>query len=327
MAQIPSHILKELGSLNSDKNPKYWDERTKGRAPHKPFLLLSILDGIEQGWISDNYIDLSQNLIETFFEYWNSIVGNDRVTTIALPFFHMQSEPFWKLHYKDGKKEYKNSPSLGGLTDRIKYAEADEHLFSMFKNPDNREAIRSFLLSQYFSDETAVQVAKVSRFNYQAYDYAVQLEAFAAEPFMVDHSHNKLKYRKSKTQVRDAGFSRAVRKAYHYTCAVCRDRVITQEGKTLVEGAHIIPRSQSNNDDPRNGIALCKTHHWMYDQYLLTIKPDYCIQLSKWLKENKNRVDHLWDYNKKTILLPDQQKYFPAQQALEIHFKKFREIQ
>lgn len=327
MTDIQPQILRQLSGLNSDKNPKYWDENTKGRAPHKPFLLLSILDGVEQGWISSNKIELSQQLIETFFEYWNSIMGKERVTTIALPFFHMQSEPFWNLHYKDGKKEYNNSPSLGGLSDRIKYAEVDEHLFSLFGNPDKREAIRSLLLSKYFSDETAVQIAKVSRFNYQAYDYAVQLEAFAAEPFMVDHSHKKLKYRRSKTQVRDAGFSRTVRKAYHYTCAVCRDRVITQGGKTLVEGAHIIPRSQSNNDDPRNGIALCKTHHWMYDQFLLTIQPDHSILISNWLKENKNNVDHLWDYNKKPILLPDQQKYYPAQQALEIHLQKFKAVQ
>ncbi|MCC5907959.1 MAG: HNH endonuclease [Balneolaceae bacterium] len=320
-------ISESLKSLRSDtSNP--WPDEVKGRAPHKPFLLLAILDGVEQGWITNNRIELSQSLIETFFEYWNRMMGKDRITTISIPFYHMQSEPFWKLVYKSGKEEYKSSPSLGGLTDRIKYAELSNEIFDLIYEPAGRNAIRSLLIRTYFSDDAGYRVAEISDFNLQAYTYSVQLEAFAAEPFRIDHTDEEsVKYRVSKTQVRDAGFSKAVRAAYHFTCAICRSRVKTPGGSTLVDGAHIIPRSQSNNDDPRNGLALCKSHHWMFDQYMLTIKPDRTILLSKWLKEKRNDVGDLWNMNKKPILLPADKKFLPAEQALAIHSEKFKEVQ
>ena len=320
-------IIESIKNLRSDtSNP--WPDEVKGRAPHKPFLLLAILDGVEQGWIQNNRVELTQPLIETFFEYWNRMMGEDRVTTISLPFFHMQSESFWKLIYKSGKEEYKSSPSLGGLIDRLEHAELDLHLFNTIAETDGRNQIRSFLIRTYFSNDAASSVAEISNFNLQAYNYSVQLEAFAAEPFRVDHSGEKdIKYRESKIQVRDAGFSKTVRAAYDYTCSICRSRVITQARSTLVDGAHIVPRSISNNDDPRNGIALCKTHHWLFDQYLLTIRPDHTLLLSNFLKESRNDIGDLWNLNKKPILLPGDKRFLPAQEALEVHAGKFEEVQ
>jgi|AntRauTorckE6833_2_1112554.scaffolds.fasta_scaffold24430_3 putative restriction endonuclease len=97
-------IIEQLKNLRTDRNSTIWDERTLGSAPHKPFMLLSIIDGIETGWIKRPQIALNQDLIETFFNYWKSIMSEDRNTTIALPFFHMKSEPFWELHYKMVRK-------------------------------------------------------------------------------------------------------------------------------------------------------------------------------------------------------------------------------
>ncbi|MFU8813623.1 MAG: HNH endonuclease [Balneolaceae bacterium] len=320
-------ITESLTSLRSDtSNP--WPEGVNGRAPHKPFLLLAIMDGIEQGWIQDNRIELTQPLIETFFEYWNRLMGKDQATTIALPFYHMKSEGFWKLRYKDGKPEYKSSPSLGGLIDRTHHAELDDELYNLMARPDGRSEIRSLLIHTYFSGEAAHNVAQISSFNRQSYEYSIQLESFAAEPFRIDDTEEEgVQYRVSKMQVRNAGFSRTVRSVYNYTCAVCRSRIITQGGSTLVDGAHIIPRSSSNNDDPRNGLALCKTHHWMFDHYMLTIRPDHTLLLSRWLKEKQNDVGQLWSLNQKPVLLPSDERFLPAQQALAVHVAKFEEVQ
>ena len=43
----------------------------------------------------------------------------------------------------------------------------------------------------------------------------------------------------------------------------------TIDGHTAVDAAHIIPWSISHNDDPRNGLALCKLCHWSFDEGLL----------------------------------------------------------
>lgn len=322
--QLNHSIIDALKSLRSDTSHN-WPEDTNGRAPHKPFLLLSVMDGVEQGWITKNQIELRQSLIETFFTYWNAIMGEDKPTTIALPFYHMQSESFWYLKYKKDKNEYKTSPSLGGLKDRVLYALIDKELFENMADPEASEAIRSLLAGSYFSQKAQSKLYKIHTFNYQAYDYSKQLEAFAAEPFRKDHTKEEgVKYRTTQTQIRDAGFSKTVRSAYNYTCAVCRSKVITQGGSTLVDGAHIIPRSQSNNDDPRNGLALCKSHHWMFDEYMLSVTPDYTIQLSRWLKEENNEVRNLWDLNRKSILLPQAKGYKPAKEALEDHYVRFK---
>jgi putative restriction endonuclease len=48
--------------LRTDRNRKYRGEETCFGAPHKPFLLLSILDLAAQGRIKGNFIEPSRTL-------------------------------------------------------------------------------------------------------------------------------------------------------------------------------------------------------------------------------------------------------------------------
>lgn len=320
-----SGIISHIQKLTRDRNSKRWDGRTKGGAPHKPFLLLSIIDGVKIGWIQNSKIILSQDLIETFFRYWKQIMEEDRKTTIALPFFHMDSEPFWELQYKEGKTPYKNSPSLGGLIDRIAYAKIDEALFHLIQDEEESQRLTQIILHTYFDDETRKQIVDIHNTNIGAYQYAKQLELLAAEPFTKYHTDNNSEsYSWQKTQQRQYGFRLKVRNNYEHRCAICRSRVRTQNGESLVEGAHIIPWSKSQNDDPRNGLALCKTHHWMFDAYLLTVQPNYHIKLSTWLKNKGENIDKTLTWDRKEILLPDEQRFIPSEMALEEHYEKFK---
>jgi putative restriction endonuclease len=45
--------LKNFSRLRTDKNRKRWSALTTYQAPHKPFLLLSIMDLIAQGSITE----------------------------------------------------------------------------------------------------------------------------------------------------------------------------------------------------------------------------------------------------------------------------------
>ncbi len=318
-------IISSIQNLNANKDSTTWDSRTRQLAPHKPFLLLNVLDGIEIGWISQPRITLTQDLIETFFRYWNHIMGEDRNTTIALPFFHMNSEPFWELQYKEGMSPYTNSPSLGGLMKRVNYAKIDDSLFAMMNEDEGKQYIIETILQTYFSEELHEQILDIHHINIGAYRYAKQLELLAAEPFEKYHSDDdKEVYKWQKKQQRQYGFGLKVRENYNHQCAICRGRVKTPNGKSLVEGAHIIPWSKSKNDDPRNGLALCKTHHWMFDTYLLTVKPDFQIKLSTWLKEEGKEIEQTLTWDQEEILLPKEQRYFPSAQALEEHYQEFK---
>jgi predicted restriction endonuclease len=66
--------LKSFFHLWTDKNRKRWSALTTYQASHKPFLLLSIMDLIAQGSITQNFIEPSFELVETFNDYWNSIM-------------------------------------------------------------------------------------------------------------------------------------------------------------------------------------------------------------------------------------------------------------
>jgi len=316
-------IIRPLLNLRADRSHG-WGENTREQAPHKPFLLLSILDGIEQGWITDNRVELSQDLIDTFFTYWNAVMDDDQSTTIALPFYYMSSSPFWELVYNAGEIEYSSSPSLGGLKERVAYAVVDPELYSLMSDNTEREKIRRLLAGHYFSEETAYRIMEIGSMNYQAWRYSDEMTAMVDEPFVAYQTDkNKRKLVERYAQMREVGFSTAVRKSYDYNCAVCRNRLVTPGGKTLVEGAHIIPWSKSNNDDPRNGLSLCRSHHWMFDNMMLTIREDYTIKTSHWMERNGNSVEETVKLKNREILVPGDTRFQPSAEALLHHNERF----
>jgi putative restriction endonuclease len=72
-------------------------------------------------------------------------------------------------------------------------------------------------------------------------------------------------------QGREARFRLNIVAAYNYTCALTRYRLTTIAGGSIVDAAHIHQFSDSRNNDPRNGLALCKNAHWLFDNGLWTL--------------------------------------------------------
>jgi putative restriction endonuclease len=60
-------FISKFSRLNTDRGRHRWFADTCHRAPHKPFLLLSIMDLIAQGLITENFIEPSFELVDT----WN----------------------------------------------------------------------------------------------------------------------------------------------------------------------------------------------------------------------------------------------------------------
>ncbi len=76
---------------------------------------------------------------------------------------------------------------------------------------------------------------------------------------------------------REARFRIQVVSAYNYTCALTGYRLMTISSGSIVDAAHIHQFSDSRNNDVRNGIALCKNAHWLFDNGLWTIADDYTV--------------------------------------------------
>ncbi|MDE0310289.1 MAG: HNH endonuclease [Acidiferrobacterales bacterium] len=80
---------------------------------------------------------------------------------------------------------------------------------------------------------------------------------------------------------REIAFSRQVKKAYDNTCAVTGLKILNGGGRAEVEAAHIRPVNHNGPDSVRNGIALSKTVHWMFDRGLISIDDNFTVLVSE----------------------------------------------
>jgi putative restriction endonuclease len=79
---------------------------------------------------------------------------------------------------------------------------------------------------------------------------------------------------RTKKVARSRAFVRLVADYYEGKCCLCGQGLMLFAGKWETEAAHIVPRGKEGADDARNGLALCRSHHWAFDQGMWGIKPD-----------------------------------------------------
>lgn len=90
-----------------------------------------------------------------------------------------------------------------------------------------------------------------------------------AEPFQ-----RPILERLTRRKYRDVAFSRQVREAYDYRCAMSGLRLRNGGGRPEVQAAHIRPVERNGSDSVRNGLALSGTLHWMFDRGLVSVADD-----------------------------------------------------
>lgn len=78
-------------------------------------------------------------------------------------------------------------------------------------------------------------------------------------------------------KIRDRAFTTNVRTAYAQTCAFTGLRVVNGGGWTEMEAAHIRPVEHNGPDSVRNGLALSRTMHALFDKGFLTLSNEYEI--------------------------------------------------
>jgi putative restriction endonuclease len=127
-----------------------------------------------------------------------------------------------------------------------------------------------------------------------------------------------------KAAARDQGFRRAIVFHYDHRCALCGTRIVTSEGHTAVDAAHIVPWSVSQNDDIRNGMALCKLCHWGFDEGLMGVSDAYAVIISRQVAQTHNAAGALLNLADRNILGPQDKTLWPHQIHLGWHRTTFR---
>lgn len=292
---------------------KNWPGATRGRSPYKPLLLLSVLDQFDQGQLTHNLIELSPDLGNLFDIYCATVLPPAMVGNIAMPFFHMQGEGFWHLVALPGKEDAVASGrrliSESLLINNVAGARLDEDLFTLLMVKQSRDLLRAALIDAHFDEQTQPLLWQRVATNQEAYLYSTDLLAQARRQITeLKIAGDEPLYSR---EARDQGFRRAVVIAYSHRCASCGLRIVTTGGHTAVEAAHIVPWHKTRNDQPTNGLALCRLCHWSFDEGLMSVATDYRVILSPQLATHGNMPGFLSMLAERPIFLPQESALYP----------------
>ncbi|MBL0226794.1 MAG: HNH endonuclease [Geobacteraceae bacterium] len=325
MTDLPTYI-KQFAQLRRAPGA-VWTVSTKKQAPHKTLLLLAVLDLVHRGVITSPFIAVTGDLVELnelFNLYWRRIIPLGQTSSIAFPFSRLDREPFWELVPQPGMtitpEMISNTSSVTYLRKYSMGAKLDEDLFRVMQSSEGREALLEALLQSCFSVDAAVQLREQSIINREAFYYYQMLEEKAHLP-LVKEIVEADNYRPA---ARDQGFRRIVVKAYDHRCALCGVRIITPEQHTVVDAAHIVPWCRSQNDDIRNGMALCKLCHWAFDEGMMGVSENYDVITSRQIAADPNVPGFLLTLSGRAIIAPSDRDFWPAQEYLFEHRREWR---
>src|SRR5215210_4426788 len=308
---------RRFARLRTNRNRKVWSEVTAYQAPHKPILLLCVLDLLDSGKISSNLVEISDDLAELFGRHWERVLPFSRPGNLALPFFHLQGDGFWHLLPRHQSTSLgSHSTYLSRLREEILGASLDEKLYDLVQAKENRNRLRRVLIETYFSPETRRSVLEQSAINRGAFIYSEELLSHPEDPTVRETLSVEEAYRPA---IRDQGFRRAVVTAYSHRCALCGIRVRTLDGHTAVTAAHIRPWSDTQDDRPANGMALCRMCHWTFDEGLLGVSQKYEVIASRQLTVLDNLPGYLTNLEGRGIVGPSRELFWPDTESLRWH--------
>ncbi len=230
-------------------------------------------------------------------------------------FWHLISNPGHEIKYTDGFR------SMNKLREICAGAKMDDDLFALLVQPETREHLRMVLINTYFASEIRPFLIKQGRVNVVAYQYSLDL---FKQRDVVEHPGEWLNGQEPEVAAlaRNQGFRKAIVQLYDHRCALCGIRILTPEGHTIVEAAHIKPWSESRDDRPTNGLSLCRLCHWSFDEGLMGVGKEYEVLVSKRVRTDQNMPGHMLAFAGRAIVRPDDQPFWPAQDNLSDHRRR-----
>ncbi|WP_373048573.1 HNH endonuclease [Vulgatibacter sp.] len=126
----------------------------------------------------------------------------------------------------------------------------------------------------------------------------------------------------AKRRVHQQAFRLQVLEAYEERCAICR-----LPRRELLDAAHIVPdRDERGVAEVKNGLALCKLHHGVFDADLLGIRPSGLIEIAPALldaKDGPTLEQGIKSFHGKVLHFPRSKSARPAESLLERRFEQY----
>lgn len=286
-----------------------------GGAPHKPILLLAIFKLYEIGLITSNRIEITPDLVSQFNSIWSKLVRSQHNPNFSLPFFHMKTEPFWKLIGKSNEEfpvtKSGSIRSFSALIEFVRYALIEMELSILLMTPEINFQFQDFVLKYYFSidskeslqfEKSYLQLISDDMLNESSVAYRSKIDELLKCP-----DTNKIE---EELYVRSAVFKREVPRLYNFQCAVSKLRIICSSNAQMVDACHIIPFSISKDDTIKNGISLSPNLHRAFDRGLISLSDEYRLIVSKSILESKSPYS-IGQFEGERITLPEERQYYP----------------
>ena len=103
---------------------------------------------------------------------------------------------------------------------------------------------------------------------------------------------------------------------------MCGVRILTPEGYSAVDAAHIVPWSVTRDDQIGNGMALCKLCHWAFDGGLMGVAEDYTVLLSRQINAHPNTAGLLTTLAGRNLIVPSDPALQPLRENLAAHRRR-----
>ncbi len=292
-----------------------------GTAPHKPVLVLTLLELVEKGIVADNRFEANADLVGRFLENWQLLVTTPHQADFTQPFYYLQSDkangaPFWYLVPKSGCQINAHIKSVNTLAEVLDHGALRADLFALIRDPVNRTVLQTAVLDTYFPEYKSYFLAA----KHSGEGYLHEVEAYILQEPEARYKTIRIDT-EEEVFVRNGLFKRYIIKLYQSTCAFTGMRLVSMHGHSFVDACHIVPFSVSHDDQVGNGIALCPNMHRAFDRGLLSVDSDYRIIVSPHFTEDEEHDYGLRKLQGRRINGPQSPKYLPQLDKLNWHRK------
>lgn len=299
--------------------------KIKESAPHKPLILLSVIQAFESGLLTDNRIFITPELTSIFKTNWNALVTTGHTLGFAMPFFRLKNESgnWWQLVANSGCELWVQTgdlSSFNSLRNAVAYAEIDPKLAELLLDATSRNVLKQLLLDRHFPGQSI----------HSNIDNSADIDELRREILEESPAEYSSKVRSMKKRLnaetyeielyaREAVFRREIVRLYDDTCCITGVRVSAPYSFSMVDACHIIPFYKTFNNHPTNGIALCPNLHRAFDKGVISIDENYHVVVSKTFVENEASTYSLKTLAGTQIDLPKDERYLPDLEAFAWH--------
>ena len=264
------------------------------RAPHKPLLLLLVLGRKSQDLPDEvSFAEIEEKLKDLLVEF-----GPLRQTCHPeYPFWRLQNDGIWKV------------TSDVPLMPRA--LNADVTVMELRQKNARGRLLQSILDELNASPRLLMETAQSILDSHFPYSLHEDIAAAVGLALAADVRHR-----------RDPRFRSKVLMAYEYSCAICGLDVRLRNVTIGLEAAHIKWHQAHGPDVEANGLALCATHHKLFDFGALSLTDSGIIILSKQLNGSGDFADRVLKHHGTAVRPPQDPAHTPGNKYVSWHQKQ-----